>query len=109
MGFAHMPIQPGSTYSILHDSFDAAFAEANRTSPDPELDLRGLEAPLWGHHSARRGADSVARQTREQTGASEQDIDLVFGWQEAFYNAKMQLHYEGPFDRVRRACVTSMM
>ena len=107
MGYAHMPIQPGSTYSILHDSFDEAFRLANADSPDPELDLRGLAKPLWGHHSNRRGADSAARETREETGATEQDIDLVFGWQEAFYSAKMQLHYEGPFDRVRRAAVTS--
>ena len=109
MGLAHMPIQPASTYQVLHDAMDAAFEAANVESPDPELDLRGLSAPRWGHHSARRGADTVARQTRGETGATEQDIDIIFGWQEAFYSAKMQLHYESSFDRVRRAAVTSRM
>ena len=107
MGYAHMPIQPSSTYDVLHDAFDEAFAEANAASPDPELDLGGLASPLWGHHSARRAANTLARQHREETGATEQDIDLVFGWQEAFYSKKMQIHYESDFDRVRRAAVTS--
>ena len=44
-----------------------------------------------------------------QTGASEADIDLVFGWQEAFYNQKMQRHYESTFDRIQRAAVTSLI
>jgi len=41
-----------------------------------------------------------------ETGATEQDIDLVFGWIEAFYSAKMQVHYESKFDRERRKNVT---
>ena len=81
MGYAHMPLQPASTYQILlvHDSLDAAFKAANSVLPDSELDLRGLSKPRWGHHSARRGADTVARQTRDETGATEQDNDIVFG------------------------------
>ena len=43
------------------------------------------------------------------TGATEEDIDIIFGWQEAFYSHKMQLHYRDRFDRVRRAAVTSMI
>ena len=108
MGYSDMPIQPSSTYDILHKAFDEAYQLANATSPDPELDLRGQPSPLWGHHSARRGADTVARQSREQTGATERDIDIVFGWMEAYYNSIMQLHYESHFDRERRAAVTSM-
>ena len=88
---------------------DKAFAEANRDSPDPELDLAGLASPLWGHHSFRRFTDTVARQTMELTGATEQDIDLVFGWIEAFYSAKMQVHYQATFVRERRAAVTSQL
>ena len=66
--------------------FDAAFEAANPPGDaDPELDLQGLPSPLWGHHSLRRFADTCARQTMVQTGATEQDIDLVFGWMEAFY------------------------
>ena len=107
-GYSHMPLQPDSTYGILHDAFDEAHRLANLDSPDPELDLQGLEAPLWGHHSSRRGADTMARQSMAITGASEADIDLIFGWQESFYSRQMQRHYESHFDRARRAAVTSM-
>ena len=87
---------------------EAAFAASQAMGPDPELDLMGLSEPLWGHHSFRRFADTVARQTRHLTGASEQDIDMYFGWMEAFYSAKMQLHYESTFVRERRTAVTRM-
>ena len=109
MGFTHMPVTPQSTYDSLHKIMDKAFAEVNRNSPDPELDLDGLASPLWGHHSFRRFADTVARQTMELTGATEQDIDLIFGWMEAFYSAKMQVHYQATFVRERRAAVTSQL
>ena len=42
------------------------------------------------------------------TGASEQDIDLYFGWMERFYQQKMQVHYESRFTRTRRTAVTSL-
>ena len=110
LGFSHMPIQPGSTYGVLHDVCDAAhLATHSAGDPDPELDLCGRESPLWAHHSWRRAADTFARQTMAETGASEADIDLIFGWQEAFYNQKMQRHYESHFDRIRRAAVTSLI
>jgi hypothetical protein len=53
----------------------------------------------------------VARETRAQTGASEMDIDVVFGWNEAERRKNMQLHYQGldRVQRVRRACVTMML
>ena len=105
----HMPLNPQSSYAQLHDAMDAAFAEANRDSPDPELDLQGLEAPLWGHHSFHRFADTVARQTMAETGATEQDIDLTFGWQEKFYSEKMQIHYQTKFTRESRRNVTKMI
>ena len=76
---------------------------------DPELDLMGLAAPLWGHHSNRRLADTVARQTMDETGATEQDIDIIFGWLENFYSSKMQMHYESTFVRERRKVVTMMV
>jgi hypothetical protein len=44
-----------------------------------------------------------------QTGATEEDIDLTFGWQEAMYSKKMQIHYESRFTRDRRVNVTRMM
>ena len=70
-GFAHMPLQPSSTYDLLHECLPRAFELANAQGPDPELDLRGLAAPLWGHHSIRRGADTVARHTMLITGATD--------------------------------------
>merc|ERR1712070_739397 len=82
MGFTHMPLQPSSTYDMLHECLPRAFELANRDSPDPELDLRGLAEPLWGHHSNRRGADTVTRHTMHLTGATERDIDMIFGWNE---------------------------
>ena len=106
--YTHMPIVPGSTYEILHDIFDEAYSLTQESGPDPELDLQGWDEPVWGHHSLRRFADTVARETMSQTGASEQDIDLVFGWMENMYSAKMQLHYQSRFTRTKRAAVTSL-
>ena len=103
----HMPLSPKSTYESLHDWLEEACRLANLDTPDPELDRQGLAKPLWGHHSFRRFADTVARQSMSETGATEQDIDLVFGWQEAMYSAKMQVHYESKFVREKRKAVTS--
>ena len=107
--FTHMPLTSQSTYEVVHALFDQAYERLLVEGGDPELDLQGLAAPLWGHHSLRRLADTVARQTRAITGASEQDIDMIFGWLEAMYSHKMQLHYESRFDRTRRSMVTSQM
>ena len=51
-------------------------------------------------------ADTIARATRDRTGATEQAIDLLFGWLEAFYSRKMQLHYETKLVREERAVIT---
>ena len=80
-----MPLQASSTYDSLHKLLDEAYERtmADPSDPDPEIDLQGREAPQWGHHSFRRFADTVARTTRGETGATEQDIDIIFGWLEA--------------------------
>jgi|TARA_B100000524_G_scaffold233342_1_gene123987 hypothetical protein len=44
-----------------------------------------------------------------ETGASEEDIDLVFGWNEAVHASKMQNYYASRRDIVRRAAVTSRL
>ena len=54
-------------------------------------------------------ADTVARQTMHLTGATERDIDIIFGWNEALYHAIMQLHYESNLQREKRSMVTSMI
>ena len=48
--------------------------------------------------------DTVARQTMARSGASEQDSDIYFGWNENMYSQRMQLHYESNFTRERRCC-----
>ena len=106
-----MPLQASSTYDSLHKLLDEAYERtmADPSDPDPEIDLQGREAPQWGHHSFRRFADTVARTTRGETGATEQDIDIIFGWLEAMYSHKMQLHYETKFLRELRCCVTRLV
>ena len=108
LGFSHMPLQPSATYQSLHECLPRAY-ELAQALGDDEIDLRGLAAPLWGHHSIRRGADTVARQTMNITGATERDIDIIFGWNEALYHSMMQLHYESNLQREKRCVVTSMM
>ena len=104
---SHMPLDPSSTYETLHKIMDDAYELANpEGDPDPWLDMQGLESPLWGHHSFRRCADTVARATMARSGVSEQDIDLVFGWLEAMYSHRMQYHYETRFIRDKRYRVT---
>ena len=46
-----------------------------------------------------------------RTGASEMDIDVLFGWNEAERLKKMQLHYQGldQQQRVQMAKVTMMV
>ena len=103
-----MPLDPGSTYAVLSPALELAHAAIAEQGPDAELDLQGYDKPLWGNHSLRRFADTVARQTMALTGTSEQDINLYFGWLERFYQQKMQIHYESRFTRTRRTAVTSM-
>jgi hypothetical protein len=104
---SHMAIDPSSTYSSLHKIMDEAYELSNpEGDPDPWLDLQGLESPLWGHHSWRRLADTLARATMAKSGSSEQDIDLTFGWRENMYSQVMQYHYETRFNRERRYRVT---
>ena len=54
-------------------------------------------------------ADRVARRTRATTGASEEDIDAMFGWNEAAARKRQQLHYEGRAERAKRARITEFV
>jgi hypothetical protein len=76
---------------------------------DPEFDTQ-FEA-VWGTHSLRRQADRVATRTREQTGMSTQQVNMVFGWELKKMREEMQVWYAG-LDRVQRlqlARVTMMV
>ena len=77
--------------------------------PDLELDLAGLEEPKWGHHSLRRTADKIARDTMAMTGADKGDIDDMFGWKQKERKKDQQLAYAGLRDRVHRARITMMI
>ena len=105
----HMPIVPRSTAEVVVKAHQRAYVLANADSPDLDLDLEGLDEPLWGDHSDRRGADTNARRSMGITEATEMDLDLYFGWQERMYSQKMQVHYESTFTRVRRKAVTSRL
>ena len=105
-----MPSPPESLFKKMGEMLEEACQVSNKDTPDPELDLQGLKKPKWGSHSLRRGADKIARAHMSETGASEADIDLLFGWREKFYSEQMQIHYAGlaRSDRLKKARVTSM-
>lgn len=97
LGHTHMPLSLSSTYAPLHRYFDEVYKRANTSyDPDPELDLQGREHPKFGNHSDRRCADTVARQTRAETCATIEDIDIVFGWKEKIYSKDMHVTMKAP-------------
>ena len=65
------------------------------------------ETPIWCR--ACRVADRSARDNRHLSGASEVEIDRMFGWNEAAYRKVMQLHYAGRHERVARKAITKYM
>ena len=54
-------------------------------------------------------ADRCARDHRHLSGASEIEIDRMFGWNESAYRKVMQLHYAGRHERVKRKYITGYM
>ena len=81
----------GPTKALL----DKAYIRANCDpgNLDPDLDVRPGTAPKWSTHSLRRLADTTARRYREESGTSENEIDLYFGWNERLLKKAMQVHY----------------
>jgi hypothetical protein len=107
LGLSHLPMHP--TNAPVRDILAEAFERVQARGADPEFDSEGRDSPQWGNHSIRRAADSAARQSMAETGASEEDIDRVFGWNEAVHASKMQHYYASRRDIVRRAAVTSRL
>jgi hypothetical protein len=106
----HMPLSVDSSYTHLIGALKRAWEISSKMPElDPELDLGGLEEPKWAHHSFRRFADKVARETMKLTGADKSDLDDLFGWKQAERAKDMQLHYAGPRERTKRARVTMMI
>ena len=59
--------------------------------------------PKWSTHSLRRLADTVARRYKEESGTTEAEIDLYFGWNERMVKKAMQAHYASLSIRERMA------
>ena len=80
-------------------------------STNPDLDLDPGREPKWSTHSLRRLADATARRHMEQTGATEDQIDIYFGWHERVLLKAMQRHYASMSIRQRMASakITGMM
>eukprot|EP00966_Prymnesium_polylepis_P062897 1459693-Prymnesium_polylepis.1 len=76
-----MPMTEGSTYNKFIELLPQAEKLA-RERGDPDFDLETRGESSYGNHSLREMADHVARQTMQETGASEIDIDRMFGWNE---------------------------
>ena len=103
---SHMPIVPqslGETIVMLSKAHELT------KDGDKDLNLEGRDFAVWGHHSDRRLADTQSRRDRSKTGATEEEIDLNFGWNEAMHGAKMQNYYEQSFTRERRCALTSLL
>ena len=80
-------------------------------SKDPDLDLPPGQPGKWSTHSLRRLADTTARQYMEYTGATEDQIDIFFGWHEKVLLKAMQVHYASLSIRERMllAKITGML
>jgi hypothetical protein len=100
-----MPMSTGSAFEPTKELLVAAaeLAGADKSDPDPDLDTAYGREPKWTSHSLRRGADTAARQYKEETGATEAQIDIFFGWHEKILLKAMQVHYEGLSTRARMA------
>ena len=71
-----MPLEPGSTYSLLKVVMDKAYKalnDMNKSLSDEDLDLQGLIEPKWGNHSWWRFCDKMAREAVEETRVTEID------------------------------------
>ena len=71
--------------------------------------MEGASKSSYGNHSLRQLADRSLRDNRSKSGASEVEIDRMFGWNEAAYRRVMQLHYAGRHEREARKCITKFM
>lgn len=100
-----MPLSTSSTFAPTKKLLDIAYYRANAdpSNPDPDLDCEPGTAPKWSTHSLRRLADTVARRYREESGTTEAEIDLYFGWNERMLKKAMQAHYASLSIRERMA------
>lgn len=106
----HMPIAVESSYTHLIGALKGAWRiSEGMDEPDLELDLEGLDKPKWAHHSLRRTATKIARDSMATTGVDAEDIDEMLGWDQAEREKNSQRRYAGRRERSRRARVTMMI
>ena len=106
----HMPLTPDSSYTHVIGALKRAYRISSRLEePDLEFDLEGLTSPKWAHHTFRRTADRMARDSAAETGATKDDIDDLFGWLQAERSKDQQKAYAGIAERSVRAQCTMMI
>ena len=90
-----MPLTTSSGGVVIKELLIKAWAKANSDTydPDPDLDLPAGKLPKWSSHSLRRLADTTARRHMAESGATEAEIDIYFGWHEKILLRAMQVHY----------------
>ena len=74
-----MPLQPSSTYQMLHECLPPGAYELAKALGDDEIDLRGSRNRCGDtiiRCDVAGGADTVARQTMHLTRATERDLVL---------------------------------
>lgn len=108
-----MPLAVSTAFAPTKELLEKSYLRANAdpADTDPDLDLRAGEAAKWSTHSLRRLANTTARRHRKQTGATSDEIDLYFGWQERILKKAMQVHYAAMsiLERMSLAKITGMM
>ena len=108
-----MPLSVSSTFAVTKELLTRAWKKANEDEldPDPDLDLESGREPKWSTHSLRRLADTVARRYAGETGATEAQIDIYFGWHEKILLKAMQNHYNAMSITARMALakITGML
>ena len=57
----------------------------------------------------RRTSDRFARQSMEVTGSKKEDLDDMYGWNQAARANDMQLVYEGRQERSKRKRITMIV
>ena len=104
----HMPLAVSSAFAPTKALLTQAYVLANvdKMDPDPDLDVEPGRAPRWTTHSLRRGADTAARRHMGESGATEGEIDIYFGWHEKILLKSVQLHYAAMQVRVRMLLAT---
>ena len=108
-----MPLAVSSAFGPTKELLTKAYEMANSdvADPDPDLDLRAGEKPKWSTHALRRLANTNAQRYKEETGATSDEIDIFFGWQERVLLKAMQMHYAQMTikERMGKAKVTCMI